>query len=37
VFGLEVRTKQVLRTGDGADHDEFTIDFVPAVELADAR
>ncbi len=37
VFGLEVRTKQVLRAGDGADHDEFTIDFVPAVELADAR
>jgi hypothetical protein len=37
VFGLEVRTKQILSTDDGADHDEFTIDYDSAVELADAR
>jgi hypothetical protein len=37
VFGLTVHTEQTRSTGDGADHDEFTIDFEPAVELADAR
>lgn len=37
VFALEVHTTQTLSIDDGADHDEFTIDFAPAVELADAR
>lgn len=40
VFGLDVRTKQTLATDDGADHDEFMIEFDPAVatepEPADA-
>jgi hypothetical protein len=37
VFGLEVRTTQTLGTDDGADHDEFTIEFDPVPETADAR
>jgi hypothetical protein len=37
VFGLRVRTTHVLGTDDGADHDEFAIDFEPVVEPAVAR
>lgn len=37
VFGLTVRTNQILDADDGADHDEFTIDFDPVMEPADAR
>ena len=37
VFGLEVHTKQILTTDDGADHDEFVINFDQAAESADAR
>lgn len=37
VFELEVRTEQILSTDDGADHDEFTIDFHPVMVSADAR
>jgi hypothetical protein len=37
LFDLDVHVKQTVTRGDGAEHDEFLIEFAPARELTDAR